>query len=434
MAKSICFYFQIHQPYRLSHQPWLAPKAGQSFFDGASPHRNREVFEKVATKSYIPMLSILKELLEQYPDFTFSLSLSGVFLEQCQEYAEPLGTKVLDLLKSIARTDRVEFLAETYYHSLSFLYSKLDFIEQVELHGKVIKGLFGQKPQVFRHTELLYRDDLATWIYELGYRGMLAEGWHTALPDDNPNLVRKAHLCELPPEDWDLIKEHKRTNFGKPKHLPVLTKNYKLSDDMAFRFGDRNWESYPLLSEDYLEWIAVSPGDTVNLFMDFETFGEHQWEDTGIFEFFKAIPAQAKARNIDFKTPSETIKAFPAQGTYHAPHWISWADTDRDLSAWIENEMQHSALGAIKETETLLHPLRTKTDRQSLQLWDEFRRLQTSDHLYYMSTKYWADGDVHTYFSPYESPYDAYINFMNTLTLLQFRIQEVLKYQSSKNA
>lgn len=429
MAQSICFYFQVHQPYRIGRKSLLYPEKDVHYFDGSSPFGNKEVFEKVARKCYLPMTDLLIELIHKNPQFHVSFSLSGVFLEQCLDYG-PIGKAVLERFQTLAATGRVEFLGETYYHSLSFLYSKAEFAEQVLKHHQIIRKLLGVSPKVFRNTELIYNNELATCIHRLGYDGIVAEGWPSALPDDNPNLVRYATEVPITESDKKILKEYAFRDWTglRPKkspHLNVLTKNFQLSDDMAFRFGDKNWSHHPLHTNTYADWVLQAPGDTVNLFMDYETFGEHQWEDTGIFEFFRHLPEEAHKRGILFRTPSQTIKDFEPRGHYSTHHFVSWADESRDISAWLENDMQRSAYEEIMELEKLIFKHRHSVNPKWKKIWNDFRKLQTSDHLYYMSTKYWADGDVHTYFSPYSSPYDAYINFMNVFEHLKERVKEI---------
>lgn len=429
MAKSICFYFQVHQPYRLSRKSILRPSKSTDYFAGEAPFTNAQVFTKVAHKCYLPMTDLLIELTEKYPElFACSFSFSGTFLEQCEEFGD-LGAEVLGKFKQLCQHKHVEILGETHYHSLSFLYSKTEFIEQVMEHHHLIKKTFRQTPKIFRHTELIYNNELATCIKNLGYRGIIAEGWHTALPEANPNHIRYAKLVDLPAKDQQMLEKHAFRDWTgvrkrKIDKLPVLTKNFKLSDDMAFRFGDRHWSEFPLHADRFMDWVAAAPGDTVNLFMDYETFGEHQWADTGIFDFFRSLPEEAAKRNIDFLTPYQTIKSYQPVGQYNAPHWVSWADESRDISAWLDNDMQRSAFYELTQLEQKIFPIRHNRDTATQKIVKDFRRLQTSDHLYYMSTKYWADGDVHTYFSPYDSPYDAYINFMNVINHLRERVEK----------
>ncbi len=428
MAQSVCFYFQVHQPFRVSKGSFLTDECPE-YFDGPEKYRNEDVFIKVAQKCYLPMTSLLLELLEKHPEFQISFSFSGVFLEQCERYGET-GANVLRHFQRLVETGRVEVLSETYYHSLAFLHSKLEFAEQVEFHKHTVERLFEVTPKVFRNTELIFSDELAEFVRLLGFKGILAEGWHTVLPDGNANILRKAHTIDLPQSDKNIAKQYTPKNWlgfrKKPeKYLTVLTKNHQLADDMAFRFGDKNWAEYPLTADRYAHWIEVAQGDTVNLFMDFETFGEHQWEDTGIFEFFRHLPTHCFERGITFRTPSNTIRDFETKGVFSSPQYLSWADEHRDISAWLENDLQKSAFDEIHSIEQVLHPYRKSKHPEHQKMWDDFRKLQTSDHLYYMCTKYWADGDVHAYFSPYESPYEAFMHYMNILERLKKRVEQL---------
>lgn len=425
MAQSICFYFQVHQPFRIREHKLRYPPENHDYFKGGTPQSNEEIFDKVSQKCYLPTTKLLKELCDQYPDFHCAFSLSGVFVEQCERYKN-LGDEVLKCFQDLAQTGKVEYLAETYYHSLSFLYSKAEFARQIEMQRNLMIKYFDQKPKVFRNTELIYRDDLGEFIRLMGYDGIMAEGWATALPDNNPNLIRYHHPIQLGKEDHALATEYK-TSETITDHVKILTKNFLLSDDIAFRFSQSTNSDLPLTADTFAQWVLDSPGDTVNLFMDFETFGEHQWEDTGIFEFLRHLPAACASRSIVFRTPSQTIDYFEAQHHYKATEFISWADAERDISAWLENDMQRNAFHEISRIEKKLFAHLDSKNRMIQDVLADFRKLQTSDHLYYMSTKFWADGDVHTYFSPYENPYDAYINFMNTIHHLDWRVDLVLE-------
>ena len=295
----------------------------------------------------------------------------------------------------------MEFLGETYYHSLSFLYSRDEFIEQVSKHRETIKRLFGQTPRVFRNTELIYNNDLAATIEAIGgFDAILAEGADHILGFRNANFVYRPPNC---------------------RHIKLLLKNYKLSDDIAFRFSNRGWAEWPLTAEKFTGWVnqVNGCGYVVNLFMDYETFGEHQWEDTGIFEFMKHLPGEIfKHPDNNFMTPSEVVKAYQVSDVVDVPHMISWADIERDLSAWLGNAMQSNALHEIYRLE---NKVKATGDEAILNDW---RKMLTSDHFYYMCTKWFSDGDVHKYFNPYDSPYDSYINFMNVLSNLDARCMQ----------
>lgn len=393
---SVCIYLQVHQPFRVKRYRAFDIGKDSSYFnfDGENDTNNVRVLQKVARKSYLPTNRLLLELLEKYPDFKFAFSISGVAVEQLREHAP----EVLDLFKQMVNTGRVEILSETYHHSLAFWYSRDEFEDQVAEHGDMIIDTFGVVPQVFRNTELAYTNELAHWAESKGYKGILCEGWDAVLGWRSPNFVYR-------PKGASQIK--------------LLTKNYKLSDDVAFRFGQQSWEGWPLTADKFANWVSAANGngDTVNLFMDYETFGEHQWEDTGIFNFLRAFPEEIlKHPDNDFKTPSEVIAAYEVRDEVDVPHILTWADTERDLTAWLGNDMQHEAINAIYSLEERIKHI------GDTQLIDDWKKLQTSDHFYYMCTKYFADGDVHAYFSPYESPYEAFISYMNAVQDLRMRV------------
>ena len=388
---SVCFYFQVHQPFRLRKFSFFDGNPGFSYFD---EDKNRGIMRKVAEKCYLPTNRLLLELIHRYQGaFKVSFSVSGVALDQMEQYAPD----VLASFQELAATGCVEFLAETYYHSLAGVYSVEEFHHQVELQRKKVIKLFGQNPRVFRNTELIYNDDIAARVAPLGFDGIIAEGCDDVLQWRSPNFVYQSG--------------------GAP--LALLLKNYRLSDDVAFRFGNRGWESYPLTADKFAYWVhsVGGNGETVNLFMDYETFGEHQWADTGIFEFMRHLPEKILAHpDWEFATPSEVIDKYSKVATLGVSRLTSWADIDRDLTAWNGNQIQESAIRQIYE---LAHAVTWSGDEELLSVW---RKLQTSDHFYYMCTKWCADGDVHAYFSPYENPYEAFINFMNVLRHFRERV------------
>jgi alpha-amylase len=403
---SICMYFQVHQPYRIRKYTIFDIGKNSDYFGDWEKETagNKFIIEKVAKKCYLPTNKVLLELLEQHPEFKFAFSFSGVLLEQLEEFAP----EVLESFKKLIATGRVEVLSETYYHSLAFLYSKGEFREQVKLHRELIERLFGVTPTVFRNTELSYSNEVAQETERMGYKGVLSEGVDRILKWRSPNFPYRAP--------------------GTNK-IKVLLKNYKLSDDIAFRFSEQSWKEWPLTVPKYSQWINSinGNGQTLNLFMDYETFGEHQWEHSGIFEFLRHLPGEILQHpDNDFKTPSEVIDTYETVGTYDAPHLTSWADIERDLSAWIGNEIQTSALKKIYE---LGHKVLQTKDKELIHKW---RKLQTSDHFYYMCTKYFADGDVHKYFNPYDSPYDAFISFMNVTQDLELRLDEMRKKKGER--
>ena len=397
--KSLCFYFQVHQPYRVKRYRVFDIGNDPEYFNDKSESslNNRFIVEKVARKSYVPATKLLLELLRRHPQMRISYSFSGIVLEQLERYAP----EALELFRKVIETGQVEVLGETYYHSLSFFYSQPEFERQVAKHRDLVRRLFGVWPRSFRNTELSYRNDLAHWADKNGYEAILAEGWDPILGWRSPNYVYKPQGA---------------TN------TKLLLKNYRLSDDVAFRFSSREWAEWPLSAEKFGIWVGEAEGDTINLFMDYETFGEHQWEDTGIFKFLEKLPEEInKNPGLDFKTPSEVARSYEAKGEIDMPHVVTWADTDRDLTAWTGNPMQRAAIDAVygMESDVLM--------ANDLRILEDWRRLQTSDHFYYMCTKWSNDGDVHAYFSPYSSPYDAYIAYMNALSDLKLRVGKVRK-------
>ncbi len=421
MNTNICFYFQVHQPYRL--RDIRITDIGQKDLEYFDEDKNRQIFRKVAEKCYLPANALMLELLEQYPYFRISYSLSGVFLDQCKEY----GHDVLESFQKLAHTGRVEFLAETYYHSLSYLRSLEEFCEQVCKHCNQIETLFGQKPKVFRNTELIYNNEIANVARMMGFQGILSEGTDRDLSGRNPNDPYRPPVFDLPDGMTDIIR-NKRPYSKAKKSNTVLLKNYKLSDDVAFRFSDKSWIGFPLNAEKFTDWITGNAGHSINLFMDYETFGEHQWEDTGIFAFLRDLPRVWQERGIGTRTPSQVIKEWDdawQMDEYNVHHYISWADMERDLSAWQGNRIQDAALNALFALE---YAIKQSENTQLLETW---RKLQTSDHFYYMCTKYWSDGDVHKYFSPYESPYEAYRRFSHALCDLQHKLDHPLSSPNS---
>ena len=397
--KSLCFYFQVHQPYRVKKYRVFDIGNDPEYFNDRSETdlNNRRIVEKVARKSYIPATQLLLDMLKRHPQLRISYSFSGIALEQLERYAP----EALDLFKRVVDTGQVEVLGETYYHSLSFFYSRAEFERQVAQHRDLIRRIFGIWPRSFRNTELSYRNDLAQWAETQGYTAILAEGWDPILGWRSPNYVYRP---------------------TGTKDIRLLLKNYRLSDDVAFRFSSRDWKEFPLTSEKFGAWVGEAEGDTVNLFMDYETFGEHQWEDTGIFKFLEALPEEIKKNpGVNFMTPSEVAAAYDVRDEVDMPHVVTWADTDRDLTAWTGNPMQKAAIDSVYGME---EKVLMANDHKLLEDW---RKMQTSDHFYYMCTKWSNDGDVHAYFSPYDSPYDAYIAYMNALSDLKLRVEKMSK-------
>jgi alpha-amylase len=382
----------VHQPFRLRR--YSVFDTDRHYFDD---RLNAEICRKVASRCYLPANKLMLEIINKMEGkFRIAYSLTGSVLEQCQLYVP----EVIETLQQLNSTGCVEFLDETYYHSLSFLYSREEFRAQVELHRKKIKELFGQEPRIFRNTELIYNNDLAHFVSHMGYEAIITEGADHILGYRNANSVYR------PPHS---------------PRLKLLLKNYRLSDDIAFRFSNRASENWPLTAEKFAATVNEITGQDklCNLFFDYETFGEHHSEETGIFNFMRYLPGEIlKNPENDFLCPSQVIDRYDAVGEIDVPHMISWADTERDLSAWLGNAMQSNALHELYKIEGAL---KEKNDQDLITDW---RKLTTSDHFYYMCTKYWSDGEVHKYFSPYESPYDSYINFMNVLDNVQSRLRE----------
>jgi alpha-amylase len=399
---SICFYFQVHQPYRLRNYSFFDIGSNHNYFDDL---KNKQVLDKVSERCYLPTNKLMLELIKQHEGkFKISYSISGVALEQFATWRPDVLQSFVDL----ANTGCVEFIAETYCHSLAYIFSKDEFKKQVAEHGKLIEKYFNQKPKVFRNTELQYNNELAAFIEEMGYEAIIGEGVDRILNHRSPNFIYKA------------------PNVSKIKSL---LKNYKLSDDIAFRFSNQAWEEYPLTADKFATWVhsIAGMGETINLFMDYETFGEHQWEHSGIFEFLRYMPEYIlKHPDFSFKTVSETAEAYPVRDIYDCHELTSWADTERDLSAWIGNPMQDEAIAKIYQLEELVYASKDE------KMIDDWKKMLTSDHFYYMTTKFWADGDVHKYFSPYDSPYDAYIYYMNAISDLQVRLEQGEKAKKTK--
>ncbi len=395
-GRGIVLYLHVHQPLRVREYSIFDTAEHHDYFsgDGDNDRNNERVFRKVVDKSYRPMNALLEKLLARHPEFRVSFSITGTFIEQAEMWAPD----VIESFKRLAATGQVEIVAETYYHSLAFFYNRGEFEHQVDLHRQKIRDLFGLETSVFRNTELSYNNDLAKWADGYGFKGILAEGWDPILDWRSPNHMYR------PPDTKD---------------IRLLLKNYRLSDDVAFRFSNRGWTEWPLTADKYNAWMneAITDSQLVNLFMDYETFGEHQWKDTGIFDFFETfISKWLENPENTFFTPSEAIIAHQPVGEISMPQTVTWADMERDLTAWLGNSMQQEALHHLYAIGDSI--LRTGDD----DLIADWRRLQTSDHVYYMCTKWFTDGDVHAYFSPYDSPYDAFLYFMNALRDIRYRL------------
>ena len=399
-SRGIVLYLHVHQPWRVRNYDIFDVASKHNYFsESASPDQDNElIFHKIADKSYKPMNRLLEKLLNDHPDFKVSLSITGTFIEQ----AEQFDPGILDSFRRLVDTGRVEILSETYHHSLAFFYDRNEFEAQVERHRQKIREVFGVETRVFRNTELAYNNELAKWADDYGFNGIIAEGWDDVLGWRSPNYV------------------YRPVNTG---NIKLLMKNYRLSDDIAFRFSDRGWADWPLTADKYHRWASTALEDAplLNLFMDYETFGEHQWAEGGIFEFFEQFVRHWVSRpDQKFYTISEAIEANEPQGEISVTQTVTWADSERDLSAWLGNNLQHEAMKYIYDmTERVL---RTGDG----QLIDDWRKLQTADHVYYMSTKHADDGSIHSYFSPYSSPYEAFLNYMNAIRDIRWRTDNLL--------
>lgn len=389
----VCFYFQVHQPNRLRKYTFF--EIGQSHFY-EDEVANRSILQKVAQKCYLPTNQLLLSQIKRFQgQFRIAYSITGTAIEQFKKYSP----ETFDSFKRLADTGCVEFINETYYHSLSFLFSETEFRNQIGLHRELVQKEFGQTPTTFRNTELIYNNSLAKVVEEMGYKTILAEGADKVLGWRSPNFVYQPKNCTK---------------------LNLLLKNYRLSDDIAFRFSNKDWAEYPLTADKFAHWVHGynGSGEIINLFMDYETFGEHQWADSGIFDFMNALPEYIlKHPDVKFSTPSEISSQLSPIAKLDVPDFVSWADIERDLSAWKGNSMQNDALEAVFSLQEKVYQ---KGNPDLLRVW---RSMQTSDHFYYMCTKWFADGDVHKYFNPYNSPYEAYINFQNILTDFETTIE-----------
>ena len=392
--KTVCLYFQVHQPWRLKVYRFFNIGKDHNYLDDFT---NRAIMQKVARQCYLPMNALLLNLIKENKGaFKCSFSITGTAVEQFRAYAP----EVLDSFRALAETGCVEFLAETYSHSLASLSSKEDFVEQVKLHSKMIKEEFGKKPVAFRNTELIYSDAIGEMVSELGFKTILAEGAKHVMGWKSPDYVYTNAI---------------------DNRLRVLLRNYKLSDDIAFRFSNKGWDQYPLTAEKFASWVKEDAGEVVNLFMDYETFGEHQKATTGIFDFVKALPqAMLATGELSFATVSEAAKAYQPVGVLHCPHVMSWADEERDVTAWLGNELQNEAFGKLYALKEKVKALKSADFEY---VWNF---MQTSDHFYYMATKWLSDGDVHSYFNPYGSSYEAFINYMNVLADFEIEVDKAL--------
>ena len=398
--RTLCLYFQVHQPIRLRKYHFFDIGKYSDYYDDFA---NRSFTKKIAERCYLPANRVLLELIKKYgKNFKVAFSITGLAIEQFRKYAP----EVIDSFKALAGTGCVEFLAETYSHSLACLVDETEFKHQVKRHADLMKELFGMKPVTFRNTELVYSDEIGEMVAKMGYTTMLTEGARHILGWKSPNYLY--------------------TNSINPK-LKLLLKNFRLSDDIAFRFSDRQWDQWPLTAEKYVSWLDAADGEIVNLLMDYETFGEHQNAETGIFDFLAALPGQVfSASDFEFLTPKEAAAKHQPVAPLHVPYPISWADEERDLTAWLGNELQNEAFEELYKVRDKVNALKDES------LTHDYNCLQASDHFYYMCTKLFADGDIHRYFTPYDTPYEAFINYMNVLSDFILRVEREYKEKKSK--
>jgi alpha-amylase len=392
--KTICLYFNVHQPFRFKRYRFFDIGTDHYYYDD---YLNEAIMRKIAEKCYLPANNIILGLIKEYGcNFKVSYSISGLALDQFEMYAP----EVLESFQTLSKSRCVEFIGETYSHSLASLINKEEFKEQVENHSQKMEKYFGQRPTVFRNSELIYSDEIGSMVADLGFKGMLTEGAKHVLGWKSPNYL----YC----------------NAINPR-LKVLLRNYRLSDDLTFRFSNHGWSEFPLTTEKFVGWInnADKKEEIFNVFIDYETFGEHQKVDTGIFEFLKALPRTVFAKSkITFSTPSDIINDFQPVAAVNILHPVSWADEERDLTAWLGNDLQKEAFSKLNKLYDLVK------DCSDPKIKQDWKYLQTSDHFYYMSTKFFSDGDIHKYFNPYNSPYDAFINYMNILSDFTIRVNE----------
>ncbi|MBR1574114.1 MAG: glycoside hydrolase family 57 protein [Bacteroidales bacterium] len=395
--KSITLYFQVHQPSRLRLYRFFDIGKDSHYYDDFA---NRTILRRVAQKCYLPMNQLLLELIRKHGgDFKVAFSISGTALEQFDRYAP----EVLDSFRELAATGCVEFLSETYYHSLASLANPQEFRHQVLKHRDAIQRWFGVTPTAFRNTELIYSNSIGEEVYDMGFTTMLTEGARHIMGWKSPNFI---YGCDTQPK------------------LKLLLRNYSLSDDIAFRFSNQGWADWPLTGEKYLGWLkdAVKDGgDVINLFMDYETFGEHQNAQSGIFDFMRYLPEIIlQDGTFRFTTPSEAAKKHKAVADLDVPETISWADEERDVTAWLGNELQQDAFNKLYAQYEKLSLVNDEM------LWNDFGHLQESDHFYYMCTKFFSDAEVHKYFNPYDTPYEAFINYMNVLSDFIIRVNDAV--------
>lgn len=400
MKKTLCFYFQIHQPVRLRRYRFFDIGKRHDYFD---EYVNRSTIRRITEKCYLPMNHLIMDLIKRYgTNFKVSFSISGSALEQFALHAP----EVIESFKELAKTGSVEFLAETYAHSLASLSDTDEFERQVQRHAAKMEELFGQKPVTLRNSSLIYSDQIGERVAAMGFESMLTDGAKHVLGWKSPNFVY--------------------TNVMNPR-LKLLLKNSRLSDDLTLRFSDHSWHEWPLTADKYARWLKDSTQDSeiVNLFMNYETFGENQLAETGIFEFMRSLPEYIfSTTDFEFLTPSEAVKKHQPVAPLHVPYPISWADEEKDITGWLGNELQNEAFEELFKIQPKVEALNDP------ELNEDYSRLQASDHFYYMRTKLFSDNDYHRYVSPYETPYEAFINYMNVLSDFVARVEDMEKIRN----
>lgn len=392
--RSICLCFHVHQPFRLKRYRFFDIGNDHYYYDD---YLNESILRKVADNCYLPANDVILKIIKEYGNnFKVAFSISGIVLDQFELYAP----EVIDSFKKLSETGCVEFLSDTYSHSLSSLFNENEFKNEIKEHDERIEYYFNQKPVVFRNTELIYSDQIGEIISEMGFKGIITEGAQHILGWKSPNFL-----------------------YYNPKNprLKIMLRNFKLSDDIAFRFSNKAWSEYPLTAEKFAHWLNQlnKKEEVINIYVDYETFGEHQWMDSGIFDFLKNFPSAVfKYTDFSFNSPSEVMDLYQPIASLNVQHPISWADVEKDLTAWLGNELQNDACSKLYQ---LAEKVKNCNDKKIRKDW---KYLQSSDHFYFMCTKFFSDGEIHAYFNPYESPYDAYINYMNVLNDFSIRVEE----------
>ncbi len=393
---SVVLYFQVHQPFRLRRFRFFDIGTSDGYFDDDG---NERIVRRIAERCYLPMNAVLLRQIERTDGrFRCAFSVTGTALDQMERWAP----EALDSFVVLARTGAVEFLCETSHHSLASCVDPAEFRSQARAHRDRIESVFGKKPKTFRNTELVCDDDVAHIVERLGFTTMLAEGADQLLAGRNPHVVYRPGSCA---------------------RLKLLLRDYRLADDIAFRFSEKRWGEWPLTAEKFAAWLGRIPEHDryVGLFMDYETFGEHQWKDTGVFDFMERLPGSILANpRFLFETPAEVAASSGPVERLSFPRSVSWADVERDLTAWLGNPMQRAAHDAVYKLRGAARRAEDHGDDGALEAW---RRLTTSDHFYYMCTKWFADGDVHKYFNHFQSPHDAFIAYMNVLDAFARRVR-----------